>query len=545
MFVENVQEEFYNIIKGKHVLLFVNYDVDAICTCKMLQSLFRSDSTLYTSLTVEGVQDLIEGYCKHSEQVKFVLLINCGGTIDIVETLQPEEDVVFFVLDSHKPTDVCNVYSRSQVRIVGNVDESEKIPRFEDIFIDSETEDEDEEEDFDEEARAKRKQRKLWEENRNKTLFEYTQFSFYGRASALVMFEIVWRLGKDNIESLWWALVGFTYQTVLGLVTERNYSNELPVLQLHLTRLMPTSNNSSRMEGYRITCQKDLKLVLYRHWTVQSSLRHSISTAVKLKLWSQKGEKRLYQLLAEMGLPISDSKQNFTSMDSELKTGFLSMIESIVNNYDLDSLIYHSFILTIGFSNSYQAADYVYGMLALLDSTLSEKTSKECFLLTLDSLSRYKHNIIDKGINSSKKLLTSVMRQVHTLLDMKQIFSAGPFLYFILEEGSVDSKIFSCPSSLVILARYALMAFNSISRNRRTAMLPLIASAPSTNDNCIILGIPPSTEVIPRNFFGKAFDQAVETIGINPVINYFDSSVIKICKEDRPKFFDSLVTILS
>lgn len=45
------------------------------------------------------------------------MLINCGGTIDIIEELEPEEDVIFFIVDSHKPTDVCNIYSSSQVNI--------------------------------------------------------------------------------------------------------------------------------------------------------------------------------------------------------------------------------------------------------------------------------------------------------------------------------------------------------------------------------------------------------------------------------------------
>jgi cell division control protein 45 len=49
-------------------------------------------------------------------QIKYVVLVNCGGTIDIVDALQPKEDVVFFVIDSHKPTDVCNVYNNGQVR---------------------------------------------------------------------------------------------------------------------------------------------------------------------------------------------------------------------------------------------------------------------------------------------------------------------------------------------------------------------------------------------------------------------------------------------
>jgi len=43
------------------------------------------------------------------------VLINCGGTLDIIEILEPEEDITFFVVDSHRPTDICNIYSSSQV----------------------------------------------------------------------------------------------------------------------------------------------------------------------------------------------------------------------------------------------------------------------------------------------------------------------------------------------------------------------------------------------------------------------------------------------
>jgi len=47
--------------------------------------------------------------------VKYVVLINCGGTLDIIEILEPEENITFFVVDSHRPTDICNIYSSSQV----------------------------------------------------------------------------------------------------------------------------------------------------------------------------------------------------------------------------------------------------------------------------------------------------------------------------------------------------------------------------------------------------------------------------------------------
>lgn len=97
------------------MLLLVHYDVDSICTCKILQGLFKSDNISYTLVPVGGIAELKTAYEENHEEIKFVVLINCGGTIDLVDILQPEEDVVFFVLDAHKPTDVCNVYSDGQV----------------------------------------------------------------------------------------------------------------------------------------------------------------------------------------------------------------------------------------------------------------------------------------------------------------------------------------------------------------------------------------------------------------------------------------------
>lgn len=66
------------------------------------------------------------------------MLINCGGTIDLVDVLEPDEDVVFFVIDSHRPLDLCNVYSNGQIRLLANVEEDQQIPEFHDIFREDE-----------------------------------------------------------------------------------------------------------------------------------------------------------------------------------------------------------------------------------------------------------------------------------------------------------------------------------------------------------------------------------------------------------------------
>lgn len=112
----------------------IHYDIDSICTCKILQSLLKHKHILYTLAVVRGLEDLKSAYRENCEDVKFFILINCGGTIDIVEELEAEDDVTFFILDSHRPIDLCNIYSNGQVRLLSSSEEDSGVPDFHDIF---------------------------------------------------------------------------------------------------------------------------------------------------------------------------------------------------------------------------------------------------------------------------------------------------------------------------------------------------------------------------------------------------------------------------
>ncbi|KFO34832.1 Cell division control protein 45 like protein [Fukomys damarensis] len=80
MFVSDFRKEFYELVQSQRVLLFVASDVDALCACKILQ--FR-----------------------------YFILINCGANVDLLDILQPDEDTIFFVCDTHRPVNVVNVYN--------------------------------------------------------------------------------------------------------------------------------------------------------------------------------------------------------------------------------------------------------------------------------------------------------------------------------------------------------------------------------------------------------------------------------------------------
>ncbi|XP_076674767.1 cell division cycle protein 45 [Andrena cerasifolii] len=567
MFVENLERGFYRLIRDDRCLLLVNFDIDAICACRILQQLFKNDNMIYTLVPVQGIQDMVHAFEENCEEIKNVIFINCGGTLDLVELLQPAESVIFYILDSHRPYDLCNIYSEDQVRILGKADEDEEIPEYNEIFRDESSDEDDANEESDgEESQRKRRrlneedivrraERRKWSEKRDTVLFNYTQYSYYGRSSAMLVFDMAWNMSKDSLDMVWWAIIGSTEQAILGKIESRLSVLEEGSLQAHVSRLTHKQggevdrqpHQEQQQSTFRITYDKDLSLALYRHWTVEASLRHSVPTAVSLRLWSIRGEQRLKELLAEMGLPLAQSKQRFSAMDLVLRQEFRQMVEKLAGKYKVDTIIGTSFTLQYGYRFKYCASDVVYAMLALMESSSKDKLPQRCFLEALDCLSRTKKDILQSGVEKAKLMLSSIFKTAQSILQMKQIRSAGSFLYTIIPEGVADNHVFAHPHSLMMLAQFTLKAYVDSSKNRRAPEWPLIVSSICNREDgtCLVVGIPPVCEDQPRSLFGRAFEQAAKNTNSYIEADYFDTTIIRLKTEERSKFLDALAALLA
>jgi len=506
-----------------------------------------------------------------------VILINCGGTIDLVQTLEPTEEKVFYVADSHRPYDVCNIFNDGQICLLGKSNEKEEIPSFEDIFgneedsdsedneEENEEDDEEEEEDEDKprESRAKRpkldpaemvmkrREKRLWHEKRKAILFNYTQFSFYSSSTALLMFELAWKLSRDSNDLLWWAIIGVTEQNLLGKVDSKTSVLDSGKLQSHMIRLAHLSqqgDSTSTKDALYITYEKDMNLTLYRHWSLIESLKYSSQTACHFQLWTLKGEKKLNEFLAELGLPLSQCRQKYNSMDIELRNDLRSIFQKKVEKYDLEDLIEHSFTSQYGFRTKNSASDLVYSLISLLDSAEKDKDPHDAFHDALECLSTSKVDGLNKGLDSAKLQNLAIGKQVQTCLDMNHVINAGPCLYSVIQDGSPDAKFYGHPHSLLIFGQFLLKAHISRARGRglKARELPLIVSAPSSNNSsrCLLLGLPPLALDSPKNLIGKAIEQAAENTQTEITSVFFDSSVIEINTEDRTGLLDALFSLL-
>ena len=110
MYVRDIKTEFFDVISTERVLVLVNPDVDAVAATKILQYLFKCDHVLYTLVPVAGKKDFYTAFKDNIEGIKYCLLINCGGTVDICDFPDPPDEVV---LDNYRPVEVTNIYNVS------------------------------------------------------------------------------------------------------------------------------------------------------------------------------------------------------------------------------------------------------------------------------------------------------------------------------------------------------------------------------------------------------------------------------------------------
>lgn len=558
------------MVANQRVALLVAGDIDALCACKILQALFHCDQVQYTLVPVTGWQDLGTAFLEHKEQFRYFFLINCGANVDLLEMLQPDDDTVFFICDTHRPVDVVNVYNDSQVKLLIKQDDDLGVPSYDDIFRDEEEEDEGEDSGnesddrsepsgkrrrFDEGAVERRierqRARREWEARRREILFDYEQYEYHGTSASMMIFELAWVLTKDTKDMLWWAVIGLTDQWVHDKITHMKYITDVATLQRHVSRhnhKNEDEENSLSIDCMRISFEYDLRLTLYQHWSLYESICNSCYTACNFKLWTLNGQKKLQEFLADMGLPLKQVRQKFNSMDMSIKENLKDIIEESSSKYGMKEIRIQTFGVHFGFKNRFLASDMVHATAALLESTEKDEKDGDNFIKALDSLSRSNIERLHSGIDQAKKKLMAIQQTVASCICTNLILSQGPFLYCYLMEGTPDIKLFSKPLALTLLCKYLLKAFVLSTRNKRCKLLPLIMAAPKDIEKgtVIVVGIPPESETSDKkNFFGRAFEKAAESTSSRTLHDHFDTSVIELKMEDRSKFLDALITLLS
>uniref|UniRef100_A0A915HTS1 Uncharacterized protein n=1 Tax=Romanomermis culicivorax TaxID=13658 RepID=A0A915HTS1_ROMCU len=105
--------------------------------------------------------------------------------------------------------------------------------------------------------RSARLEKEQWIKDRNQALFDYYEFSYYSSSvnyfysimlfvdiflvrttfqASLLLFDLAWKISKDNPDLLWCATVGLTSQLIEGQINLSKYTLDSADVQQHMSR---------------------------------------------------------------------------------------------------------------------------------------------------------------------------------------------------------------------------------------------------------------------------------------------------------------------
>jgi len=127
--------------KGGRLLIFVGFDIDSICSLRLLLVLLRVDSIKFEIIPVfnyENLEKKIEDYKKLSEdknEIGSIIMLNCGGTLDLTNHWFTDNtyDILCLIIDSHRPISHNNIHSDRIVFIDDTKYNLDNVPKEEDL----------------------------------------------------------------------------------------------------------------------------------------------------------------------------------------------------------------------------------------------------------------------------------------------------------------------------------------------------------------------------------------------------------------------------
>jgi cell division control protein 45 len=142
------------------VLIFVAPNADAMCACRILCSMLRSDVISYKIVPVNGYADLDAANAElitGNEDLRTVIMLNCGARRNMEKVLSGlPANARAYIADAHRPVHLANLYSEEKVWVLddGPLGMDEGVLSDGDELSDDPQSDSDEDEDTDDDENA-------------------------------------------------------------------------------------------------------------------------------------------------------------------------------------------------------------------------------------------------------------------------------------------------------------------------------------------------------------------------------------------------------
>ncbi|KAL0081475.1 DNA replication pre-initiation complex subunit Cdc45 [Phycomyces blakesleeanus] len=599
-------ERAYKEIKQDSVegncIIFIASDVDSICACKIFQALLKGDMIQHKIVPVSGYRDLEianDKLVKRDNDLRSIVMINCGGSVELSHFFKDTPGVKIYVFDSHRPFNLDNLTNTDKRLFVFDEDDDERKMRkmieahkanqdmgeSDEMSSNPEFSDEDEHgressnrprqrRRYNDEVVHSRSKRRALRRQQTQMLSEYYASGiYYANSVAGVMYSLATILSKTNNELLWLAITGVTAQYVFERIDTKKYLDKVQIFTEDVSRFdvgLGENTSQSALEN-RIHIEEEYRFMLFRHWSLYDSMFHSGYVASKMGVWREYGQTRLKNMFARMGFSLTQCQQVYNHMDMELKETLREKLETVAPIYGLTDICFPSFLRDYGYKQQLSASDVVYSLAALLETSPAaaqhldktestnnteenwrelDEIAPECvdglasvrrkwwlgnFYAAFDSLGS--PDAIQRGISLCMKTQRAVVRQGMTVLAKKPP-TFNNFRMVTIGKGE-DLPIFQHPLTVSKLALFLTDAY----REQGKRNLPLvIASLDEENDSYLIVSSTGANTFgdTRKNPFAIAFQDTALKTKARASFDSFEASILQIHKSDLEIFLENL-----
>lgn len=564
--------EEYNLIKRNSsygtvsVLIFIPYTVDSISSFSILIELFRRDDILANYMFINSYSDIQNDINNRQEDETIppiIIFINCAGSLDIINHFPSLNDKIIYIIDSHRPIHLNNINKHNEVvrvlDITQSIYDSINIPEPETmdgnaIVIDG----------YKNIDGVVVNVEKLIDIESN-LVDEYHSSSYFSEPASFQVFTFAKENNLATPDTLWCAILGLTEHFELEKIDNDRYDILFDIIKKEVSRfandqpLFITIENEDEeviypagkvkvplFVSFYISPSNELRCPLLRQWTLNDSMRASSFLASRLRLWTQKGNDYLRDLLARAGILLRDANTTYSTMlNSEIRNSIISKIDEQIDMFGLTGFVYSSFTLRRGYEPELSASDLVIA----LRTALSTKSSDDDTLYDQHFIKRFLDSPrLQESIENAKKRVKCIVSFGIDVMSRRQtnIINEGAYKLVVLRNATENN--FPLEQTYVVeLGQFLNMAIREETLDDDSIPIPLvIAVLNQTNKTYMLAAISAGSEFgAPRESkFGYYFSQAAEKTETELIYKTFDSFVCEIPVEKYPVFIEQL-TILA
>jgi len=449
---------------------------------------------------------------------------------------------------------------------------------------------------------------------------EYYLNSYYATPAAMSLFKMAQQTSTPSQDLIWLAAVSLTGYYDLGLINSIDYGKMVwEDLKEALDRLddVPSTSTTApsqssagdaaaaaagdtaldpasdedipapaplirpprRKKGRQgLRFENDLRLTLYKHWTLERSLMHSSYFYGTLELHRESGLRSLKNFFATAGIAPHDFGQLFSAMDLPVKKALSQKFEKFGPAYGLqDQMFLHQFVRNLGPLSEGSAAltlhelscmDAVLIINALLGvvpialsparleqlpqtadgrrdggaiDEMERDANVENFWRAYTAISCKEPAMLAEGIQAAVEVAKGVEDLSRLLIDTKalRLSSSKQFRWVKIEYVQPAFRHYLTVRRLAVWLLHVLFTYRPNVGSSERPLLVIVRD--KVRDTYLCVGASPA-RLAERNEFGSRYRAVLR---VHKTLRYrydfFDKSMIEIAREDWDRFWEALV----